>query len=177
MNPDNKNIYYPPAGILLWIIIFLEVITFTIGIAVFLYQKNADYDTFVQSQALLNKTLGMVNTLVLITGGFMMATSLHQLKNGDNKRSLLWIRGAILMGVVFLSIKGYEYYDKLGHGLSIDYDSFFTFYWLLTGFHFIHVLVGVVILLFLAGGFEREPIQKKNTLMLNQEGLFGICVI
>lgn len=155
MTIDNKNIYYPPGGVLLWIIIFIEILTFTIGISVFLYQKSGDFETFSQSQALLNTTFGMVNTVVLITGGFMMATSLHLLKAGNNNKSLLWIRAAIMMGFVFLSIKGYEYVGKIAHGLTIDYDSFYSFYWLLTGFHFIHVLVAVIILLFMARGIRK----------------------
>ncbi len=172
MTIDNKNIFYPPAGILLWIIIFLEILTFTIGLAVFLYSKNGDYEAFTQSQAMLNKTFGMVNTLVLITGGFMMATSLHQLKSGNNQKSLVWIRGAAMMGLLFLFIKGYEYYDKIGHGLTIDYDSFYTFYWLLTGFHFIHVMVGAVILLFIARGIRKGTYSKEDYIDVESGGAF-----
>lgn len=169
---DYKNIYYPPGGILLWIIVFLEVLTFTIGISVFLYQKGGDYETFAHSQAMLNRTFGMVNTLVLITGGFFMATSLRYLKAGNNAKSLVWIRAASLMGVLFLFIKGYEYYGKIQHGHTIDYDSFFTFYWLLTGFHFIHVLVAVVILLFMGRGIRKGAYSKEEYLDVESGAIF-----
>ena len=169
---DNKNIYYPPGGILLWIIITLELLTFTIGIAVFLYQKNGDPETFAQSQTMLNTTFGMVNTMVLITGGFMMATSLRQLKAGNNEKSLTWIRGAAMMGFVFLFIKGYEYFGKIEHGLTLGHDSFFTFYWLLTGFHFIHVLVAVVILLFMAKGIRKKEYSKDDYLDVESGAAF-----
>ena len=169
---DNKSIYYPPGGILLWIIIFLEILTFTIGISVFLYQKGGDYETFSQSQAMLNTTFGTINTIVLITGGFMMATSLDYLKQGNNKKSLLWIRGAILMGVLFLSIKGMEYFGKIEHGLTIDYDSFFMFYWLLTGFHFIHVLVAMFILIFMARGIRKGSYTKDDFLDVESGAAF-----
>jgi len=172
INIDNKNIYYPPGGILIWIIILLEVLTFTAGIGVFLYQKGGDYEVFTSSQALLNKTYGMINTLVLITGGFMMATSLRLLKSGDNKKSLIWIRGASGMAVIFLLIKGYEYYEKITHGLTIDYDRFFSFYWLLTGFHFIHVLVALIILLFMANGIHKETYSKEDYLDVESGAAF-----
>ncbi|KAA3633128.1 MAG: nitric oxide reductase [Bacteroidetes bacterium] len=172
MNIDNKNIYYPPAGILLWIIIFVELLTFTIGIGVFLYQRSQDPASFSESAAMLNETFGVINTLVLITGGFMMATSLHQLKSGNNRKSLIWIRGASLMGVLFLVIKGYEYYEKMVKGLTIDYDSFYSFYWLLTGFHFIHVLVGVVILVILARGIRKGDYSKSEYLDVESGGAF-----
>ena len=169
---DNKNIYYPPGGILIWIIILLEVLTFTIGIAVFVYQKSGNIEAFTQSQLLLNKAYATVNTIVLITGGFMMATSLHLLKAGDNKKSLLWIRGASGMGLLFLLIKGYEYFEKIAHGLTIDYDSFFTFYWLLTGFHFIHVLVALIILLFMARGIRKGMYSKDDYLDVESGAAF-----
>ncbi len=169
---DNRNIYYPPGGILLWIIIFLEIITFTVGISVFLYQKSGNLELFTQSQLMLNKTFGTVNTLVLITGGFMMATSLHLLKGGENKKSLIWIRAASLMGILFLFIKGIEYAQKIEHGLTIDHDSFFTFYWLLTGFHFIHVLVAVVILLIMARGIRKGTYTKTNYLDVESGATF-----
>ena len=76
------------------------------------------------------------------------------------------------MGILFLFIKGYEFYDKIGHGLTIDYDSFFTFYWLLTGFHFIHVLVGVVILLFVARGIRKAVYSKDDYLDVESGGAF-----
>ncbi len=155
MSTDNKNIYYPPGGVLIWIIIFLEILTFTMAIGAFLYQKGGAYEAFTASQALLNPTFGMINTLVLISGGFFMATALHQLKQNDNAQSLWWIRAAIAMGILFLGIKGYEYSEKIAHGLTIDYDSFFTFYWLLTAFHFIHIIVALMILIFLSFGIAK----------------------
>ncbi len=159
---NPQSFYYPPGGILLWIIIFLELLTFIIGIAVFLSRKANAPELFAQSQALLNRNLGTLNTLILITGGFMMATAVQQLRRGQHKQSLLWVRGAALMGLLFLGIKSYEYVEKINHGYSLEYNSFFTFYWMLTGFHFIHVMTGVVILLFMAKGIRKGSYHRSN---------------
>ncbi len=172
MNVNYKNIYYPPGGILLWIIIFIEVLTFTLGISVLLYQKSASLVLFSQSQSLLNPLWGTVNTIVLITGGFMMATSLRYLRLGNNKYSLKWIRGAAFMSFLFLIIKGFEYFEKINEGLTIDYDSFFMFYWLLTGFHYVHVLVALVIILLLARGIRRGEYSFDNTLDVESGAAF-----
>ena len=53
-------------------------------------------------------------------------------------------------------LKSVEYYEKLEVGLHMDYDSFFRFYWLLTGFHFIHVLVGLVILIIISFSIRKK---------------------
>ncbi len=140
---------------LIWIIISIELITFILGIAAFLYRKQGEYELFAQAQTLLDKDLGTINTMLLITGGFFMAQALQQLKNDQSLKSLRNIRLASLMGFAFLFIKGYEYYDKILHGYTLETNNFFTFYWLLTGFHFLHVLVSLVILLALAKGIRR----------------------
>jgi len=161
---NHKNVYYPPGGILIWGIIILEIITFSIALIIFAYQRQADLDTFIASQNMLNKTLGTINTIVLITSGFFMATSLHFLKEGNNKKSKKWILLTMFLGVVFLVLKGYEYSDKLGHGLTLEHNQFFIYYWLLTGFHFIHVFVGLIILSFLYFGIKKGSYNKSNLL-------------
>ena len=52
----------------------------------------------------------------------------------------------MLGGLLFLVLKSFEYFDKIEAGLTMGYNTFFTFYWMLTLFHVIHVLVGLVIL-------------------------------
>jgi nitric oxide reductase NorE protein len=52
----------------------------------------------------------------------------------------------MLGGVLFLVLKTFEYISKIDAGLTIGYNTFFTFYWMLTLFHVIHMLVGLVIL-------------------------------
>ncbi len=55
----------------------------------------------------------------------------------------------MFFGVLFLILKSLEYSEKIEKGFVLGYDTFFNFYWLLTGFHVIHVIVGLVILFIL----------------------------
>ena len=113
---------------------------------VYLSFRQDDVVLFNESQQLLNSTYGMVNTIVLITSGLLMATTLGMLKAGNNKKAVFYISLTIFFGLVFLVLKGFEYNEKFAMGLGFGYNQFFMFYWLLTGFHFIHVLVGVILL-------------------------------
>ncbi len=124
--------------------------TFAIALLVFLYQRQYDPELFNNAQGLLNKTLGTINTLALVTSGFFMATTIRQLQQGHQQRAFKFILLTLLFGLLFLVLKSFEYHDKLHHGYGFGYNRFFNFYWLLTGFHFIHVLVGVVILSYMA---------------------------
>lgn len=143
---NYKNIAYPPGGILMWIIIFLELFTFgAASVAMVMYSKD-EPEIFQQSKLLLNTTFGAINTIFLLTSGFFMATSVEKLRVGDVLKSAYFLKLTMLGGVLFLILKSVEYYFKLQAGLTIGYNTFFSFYWMLTLFHVIHVLVGLVIL-------------------------------
>jgi len=156
---DYKNIYYPPGGILLWIIIFLELITFGVALIAMVVYSNQEPEIFHGSRLQLNATIGTVNTIFLISSGCFMARSAHYFKNGQNVRTLFFLRLTIFGGLLFLILKSIEYYTKIETGLTIGHNTFFTFYWMLTLFHVIHVIVGLVILISLYFGLrKKEPL-------------------
>jgi len=153
---DYKNIFYPPGGILIWIVIFLELITFGIAIiALALFSKD-DPEGFHSSRLLLNPTFGAINTIFLLTSGYFMATSLKYFKTNNRSKASLFLKLTILGGLLFIVLKSIEYYQKIEHGLDMDYSTYFNFYWLLTGFHVVHVLVGIVILIILYFGINKK---------------------
>lgn len=145
---NYKNIYYPPGGILMWIIIFLELITFGMALVAMAYYGQEQAEVFHTSRLKLNAVYGTVNTVLLITSGFFMAQSVSKLKNNEKKKSAFFLKLTMLGGVLFLALKSIEYYFKIEQGLTIGYNTFFSFYWMLTLFHVIHVIVGLVILIF-----------------------------
>ncbi len=153
---DHKNIYYPPGGILLWIIIYLELITFGMGLIAMAYYSKQEPESFHTSRLLLNSTYGMINTLFLLTSGACMAASVNELKVKNNKKGKQYLLFTILFGGLFLGLKTLEYYDKIKGGLEMGYNTFFNFYWMLTLFHVIHVIVGLVILVVIYFGIKNE---------------------
>ncbi len=169
---DYKNIFYPPGGILIWMIILVEVLTFTISLIVFAFLRKDAVTVFNQSQALLNIPLGTINTMVLLTSGFFMAEALHKLKIGDNVKSKFYLRITIFLGVTFLALKSFEYISKIEHGIGLSYNTFFTFYWMLTGFHFIHVLFGVLLLSYIYIRIKKGYYTKNNFLDVETSASF-----
>ncbi len=154
-----KSIYYPPGGILMWIVIFLELITFGMAlIAMAAYSKD-EPEIFHNSRLLLNTTYGTINTLFLITSGFFMVLSVHYLKEKKLKKTSLYLKLTMLGGILFLVLKTFEYIAKIDAGLTIDYNTFFSFYWMLTLFHVIHVIVGLVILTIVYFDFKKKKEQ------------------
>ena len=143
---NSKNIYYPPGGILLWIIIFLELFTFGVALVAMVMYSKDEPEVFHSSRLLLNTTFGIINTIFLITSGFFMTQVVISFKALDNKKSTFYLKLTMLGGVLFLILKSIEYYGKMEAGLTVNHNTFFTFYWMLTLFHVIHVVVGLVIL-------------------------------
>ena len=145
----EKSIFYPPGGILIWIIILVEIATFFMGIGALLHEKRKALEEFYKMQSSLHLNYGLWNTIFLITSGFFMALAVNFHK--DNQTSALGysLVAAILFGLCFLFLKGFEYNEKLNIGQTIHSGDFFSFYWLLTGFHFVHVIAGTAILSFI----------------------------
>jgi len=143
---DSKNVYYPPGGILMWIIIFLELFTFGMALVAMVYYGSLERELFHESRLLLNASYGAVNTVFLLTSGFFMAKSVMELKQHRVDKSLRYLYVTMFLGLCFLVLKSIEYSLKIEAGLGMNYNLFFTFYWALTFFHVVHVLVGLVIL-------------------------------
>lgn len=153
---NYKNIYYPPGGILMWIIIFLELITFGMALVALVYYGKQQPELFHQSRLQLNTTFGAINTIFLLTSGFFMATAVHEFKENNIQKSSFYFKLTMLCGLLFLVVKSIEYYHKIEAGISLDTNMFFSFYWLLTAFHLIHVIIGLVILAWTNYGMTKK---------------------
>lgn len=145
---SSKSIYYPPGGLLIWIVIYLELITFGMATLALAYYGSQNRAAFHADSFMLNKTVATINTIVLLTSGYFVAIAIKHFKAQQIPKTLQFLTWAILCGTLFLGLKGYEYYEKIEAGLTMGKSDFFNYYWLLTGFHWLHVLVGIVILLF-----------------------------
>ncbi len=156
---DYKNIYYPPGGILLWIVIILELITFGIALIALVYSSKDNPELYHNSRLMLNASYGAINTVFLLTSGFFMATTVHYFKKQKLSKASFYLKLTMAGGVLFLILKSLEYYHKIDAGLGLDYNIFFTFYWLLTGFHVIHVLVGLVILSYFYFSLKNQKLE------------------
>ncbi|MGB0882072.1 MAG: cytochrome c oxidase subunit 3 [Vicingaceae bacterium] len=162
MENQTKNIYYPPGGILLWFIIILELFTFLGAALLFVAYRKDMLQEFSESKEILNPIIGTVNTIILITSGYFMALSVNKLREDNKEQSALYILLGLILGLAFLVVKGFEYYHKIELGIGFNYNTFFTFYWLMTGFHFVHVLFGVGLLAYMYFAIKKGKYSAKE---------------
>ena len=160
---EDKGFFYPPGGILIWIVIIVEIITFAAGLTAFSVQRISHLQLFRESAAMLNQGFALANTVILISGGYFMAMAVSKLRSAK-ANSAAWTLAAVFAGLGFLFLKGLEYYQKLEHGIGLEHNQFFNFYWLLTGFHYLHVLLGTLILLVMFFKIKKGIYHKDNYL-------------
>lgn len=135
-----------PGDLMMWILIVSELLVFGAGLAAFLAVRITDPSGFAAAQDQLHRTGAGINTLVLVTSGFLAALAVRASDAGRPARSRLLLSAAAMLGVVFLVVKGTEFSGKMALGITTETHAFFTFYYLLTGFHAAHVVAGIVIL-------------------------------
>lgn len=135
-----------PGDLMMWVLIVSELLVFGAGLAAFLGVRITDPLGFAEAQDALHRTAAGINTVVLVTSGFFAALAVRMAEHGRKAATRGWLAAASALGVVFLVIKVMEYAEKASHGIGVETNSFFTFYYLLTGFHAAHVVAGIVIL-------------------------------
>ncbi len=136
----------------MWIFLASEVMLFAGFIGSFVNLRAANLVPMTEAAALLNRPMGALNTFLLITSSFTMAMAVGSMHKGDRGKVKAFLLVTILLGVAFLGVKTVEYSQKFAHHHTPHSDLFFSFYFIMTGLHALHVIVGVLILSILLSG-------------------------
>ncbi len=141
-----------PGDLMMWILIISELLVFGAGLGAFMAVRITDPTGFAEAQNHLHRAGAGVNTVILITSGYLAARA----TKARNPAQTRWfLAAAACLGVIFLAVKASEYASNASLGINIETNAFFTFYYLLTGFHAAHVIAGIVILGLV--GWRAEP--------------------
>jgi nitric oxide reductase NorE protein len=151
----------PPGDLAIWIFIFAELLAFGIFFVTYAFARARNMELFNESQQHLNIASGAINTLVLITSSYFVVRAVAAIRQNLARECARWIAAAIGMGGIFLAIKLFELYAKFSAGISLSTNTFYMFYLSLTIFHFMHVILGMVILTAVmlkarSGGYNEE---------------------
>lgn len=148
-----------PGELILWILIVSEIAVFAAGLSVMAILGLRDPAGFAAAQAMLDGRMAALNTVILVTSGLFAARAERDAAAGNARRARMGLAVAAAGGIAFLAIKGMEYARDIGAGIGIDTHPFFTFYYLLTGFHAAHVIAGVAVLALVSFRAGRDGVQ------------------
>ena len=154
-NPQQQR---ETATLGMWVFIITEMMLFGgLFTAYTVYRLNY-YQGFTEASGEMKFWMGAVNTAVLICSSFTMAMAVHSAETGKKRRLVLFLVSTIAIGLVFLAIKFTEYYlhyqEHKVPGLWFEASGphaapeqmFFVFYFIMTGLHATHMIIGIGIL-------------------------------
>jgi cytochrome c oxidase subunit 3 len=142
----------------MWLFLATEVLLFTALFAAYGVYRFLYAETFAEASRHIETWIGLVNTIVLVTSSFTVATGLHFATRGQGRRTAIFFGLSVLLALTFLAFKYVEYSHHFAEGQLpgrfYSYEGvqgpgaslFFTLYFLITGLHGIHVVIGMTVL-------------------------------
>lgn len=130
----------------LWVFIGGDVIVFSLFFAIYIYDFGLYPDIFHASQAHLNHAFAAINTVLLLSSSWFVATAVEAARREKGRISSACLVAALICGIGFCVIKIFEYHEKINEGIMINTNEFYTLYYMYTGIHLVHVLIGLGVL-------------------------------
>lgn len=161
-----------PGDLAMWFFILAELTVFALLILTFAVAQALQPQLFHDSRQLLDSSTGLALTLSLLTSGLFAALAQEQVRQARAQRAAWLLLAALLSASVYVLLKLDEYSHLAGSGLGMEHNTFFTLYWILTGFHFVHVLLGLVILGWLAERCRRRAYGPGNCSVMESGVLY-----
>ena len=151
----------------MWVFLGSEVLLFGALLLGYFVYRSGYPDGFAEAARHTSIVIGTINTAVLLTSSFLVAwaVALVKLNAGRFAAILFWL--AVALGVAFLILKGIEYHheyrERLIPGLNFQFEGanydvvrlFFSYYFIATGLHALHIAIGIVVLVVIAGRARR----------------------
>ena len=135
-----------PGDLAIWVFILSEMLVFAVFFAAYAFARAKNVELFNEYQQTVNRDLGALNTFLLITGSWFVVRAVQAAHRDDLPAVPRNILLGFLCGGGFLVVKVIEYAAKFGAGITMSTNTFYMFYISLTFFHFMHVILGMVIL-------------------------------
>jgi nitric oxide reductase NorE protein len=165
-----KNDRHVPGEPGVWVLLFGDILVFTILFAVYLHARGGNRQLFAESQDTLNRTLGAVNTIVLLCSSLLVVFAVRAMR--DERRRYLAPRLAVagaVVGFCFIIVKAVEYNEKITAGITPSTNEFYMYYFVLTGLHLAHVIIGLGVLVALSR-VARKPSPTRTHIALFEGG-------
>ncbi|HVX95910.1 MAG TPA: cytochrome c oxidase subunit 3 family protein [Polyangia bacterium] len=168
----------------MWLFLGTEVLLFAGLFLGYTVYRNFYHEAFHEASRHLSLLLGTTNTIVLITSSLSVALGFHAIKTGNEKLCAAMLVFTILCAMAFLGIKSVEYADKFREGAlpgkwyhfeeitAPGANLYYTVYFLATGLHAFHVIVGMCVLAWVLKGVVKGKYGPRNYVAVELGGLY-----
>ena len=173
---------YIGAKLGMWLFLFTEILLFGGMFLLYAIYRSVHTADFHEAAKEMSLTIGAVNTVILLTSSMTMALSISAIKRGATSRSVLYQAATIILGAAFLGNKVFEWREHILHGyypnspelLAMSHGKilYFGLYYVMTGIHGLHVLIGAGIICFTLALTLQGRVSSDDYVKLENTGLF-----
>ncbi|MBF0429669.1 MAG: cytochrome c oxidase subunit 3 family protein [Fibrobacteria bacterium] len=166
----------------MWLFLFTEVMLFGVMFILYAMYLHTYGIDFRHGSGQLNLVMGGLNTVVLITSSLTMALAIWALSLGQRSKSFLFLGATIALAGGFLVVKSFEWAAKFHHGIypgSAELLSrspgemvFFSLYFVMTGLHAFHVIIGMILITVNAGFLAKGKMSPERMDLMKNTGLY-----
>lgn len=143
----------------IWVFILVDLTFFAVLFLAFGIERGKDPDLFNRTSDGLHAGLGLINLFVLLTSSWFAALAVQAYRANHIALAARLFCAAAGCGLVFAAVKVAEYRLEIFDVAAVADNPFFTMYFVMTGLHFLHVLIGVALLL----GMARSMMLRRRT--------------
>lgn len=145
--PENPATMPGDEGV--WFFIMADMCAFAVFFLVFTLGRSAAPELYETSRRMLDLRFGLANTLILLTSGAFMAAATRAAQRSDWRATQRLLIATLASGLPFGLSKALEWNAKIAHGVTLTTNEFFTYYFVFTGVHFLHFVIGLGVLIVL----------------------------
>ncbi len=166
----------------MWLFIFTELLLFGGLFIVYAVYRYRNPVAFKLAGEELDVVIGTINTVILLVSSMTMAMSITAIQKNDKRMATMMLIVTIFLALVFMVNKYFEWGAKISYGFFPDTATlhelgqgtilFFGLYFIMTGLHALHILIGVVLLSYVLFRVQGNNIHSGNYYLLENGGLY-----
>ena len=155
----------------IWVFVLGDMAVFALFFGTFMFSRGRNPEQFAAGHAALSVPLGTVNTVLLLTSSLLVALGVAraQVHGSDTRRLFL---GALGCGVGFVVVKALEWSHLFIAGIAVGTSEYFSYYFMFTGIHLAHVVIGLIILGRLIAQSGQHLLTEKQHRFFETGGIF-----
>ncbi len=155
-----------------WIFIIADMGAFALFFLIFTLGRVSSPAIFEASRQHLDIRLGLLNTLILLTSSYFMVRAVQGARAGVRTVVMRNLALTILIGLGFAASKMVEYAAKLRAGFGLTTNEFFTYYFVFTGIHFLHFVIGIAALAMMLAKSRSDALDDRFRVWIESVGCY-----
>jgi nitric oxide reductase NorE protein len=156
----------------IWVFVLGDMTVFALFFGTFIYSRAKNPGTFATDHGSLLVALGTINTVALLTSSLLVAIGVARVLRGRHSDATRLFVGAVSLGVVFVAVKAIEWTRLFAEGKGVGSGEFFSYYFMFTGIHLGHVVIGLAILARLIVVSRRQEVTDRDRTFCETGGIF-----